>query len=81
MLDAFKNMGVNMSLKIHLLDSHLDFFPPNLGAFSDKHGELFHQVMKNVEKRYAGSVTRERMLADYCWRIKREKDTPGEEQW
>jgi len=28
-----------MSLKIHFLHSHLDFFPENLGAMSDKHGE------------------------------------------
>jgi len=28
-----------MSLKIHFLHSHLDFFPSNLGDFSDEHGE------------------------------------------
>ncbi|UYV73934.1 hypothetical protein LAZ67_11001501 [Cordylochernes scorpioides] len=26
-----------MSLKIHFLHSHLDFFPDNLGAVSDEH--------------------------------------------
>jgi hypothetical protein len=36
-------MGCNMSLKIHFLESHLDFFPENLGEVSDEHGERFHQ--------------------------------------
>ncbi|ESN93262.1 hypothetical protein HELRODRAFT_181207 [Helobdella robusta] len=31
-ISAYKDLGCNMSLKIHLLDSHLDFFPENLGA-------------------------------------------------
>lgn len=31
MINSFKNMGVNMSLKIHFLRDHLNFFPPNLG--------------------------------------------------
>jgi hypothetical protein len=37
LLTAYKAMGCNMSLKVHFLDSHLDFFPENLGAFSDEH--------------------------------------------
>src|SRR5207245_7664228 len=38
-ITAYRQVGCNMSLKIHLLDSHLDFFPENLGAVSDEHGE------------------------------------------
>jgi hypothetical protein len=30
MQDKFKELGCNMSLKVHLLDSHLDYFPANL---------------------------------------------------
>ena len=30
-----------MSLKIHMLHSHLDFFPDNCGMFSDEYGERF----------------------------------------
>ncbi|UYV70783.1 K02A2.6-like [Cordylochernes scorpioides] len=41
-----------MSLKIHFLHSHLDFFPDNLGAVSDEHGERFHQAISSMEKRY-----------------------------
>jgi hypothetical protein len=49
---AYKAMGCNTSLKVHFLDSHLDFFPENLGAVSDEHGERFHQDIPNMEKRY-----------------------------
>ena len=43
MLTSYKAMGCNVSLKIHFLESHLDFFPENLGEVSDEHGERFHQ--------------------------------------
>ncbi len=43
-----------MSLKIHFLHSHLDFFPVNLGAESDEQGERFHQDMLTLENRYQG---------------------------
>lgn len=43
MLQAFKNMKCNMSLKSHFLYSHMGFFSNNLGDVSDKHGERFHQ--------------------------------------
>lgn len=70
-IDAYSSMGCNMSLKIHLLDSHLDFFPPNLGDVSDEHGERFHQDISVMESRYQGrwSAT---MLADYCWLLHRD---------
>ena len=36
---SYKMLGCTMSLKIHFLHSHLDFFPFNCGAVSDEHGE------------------------------------------
>jgi len=48
-LDKFKLLGCNMSLKLHFLASHLDYFPPNLGAVSEEQGERFHQDLKDVE--------------------------------
>lgn len=65
--------GVNMSLKIHFLHSHLNFFPQNLGDESDEHGERFHQQMKMIESRYQGfwDVA---MMGDYCWFLIRETD-------
>lgn len=71
MINSFKDFGVNMSLKIHFLHNHLDFFPPNLGAVSDEHGERFHQEIKQLEERFKGKSTIN-MLADYCWSLKRE---------
>ena len=41
-LKSYEDMGCRMSLKIHFLHSHLNFFLPNLGAVSDEHGERFH---------------------------------------
>ena len=43
-----------MSLKLHLFHSHLDFFPSDLEAVSDEHGERFHQDIKDMESRYQG---------------------------
>ncbi|UYV64490.1 hypothetical protein LAZ67_3000956 [Cordylochernes scorpioides] len=57
LLLSYKALGCNMSLKIHFLHSHLDFFPDNLGAVSDEHGERFHQDISSMEKRYQGSAS------------------------
>lgn len=73
LLRNYHRMGVNMSLKIHFLHSHLDFFPDNLGSVSDEHGERFHQDLKTYEERYQGFCD-ENMLADYCWSVLRETD-------
>ena len=50
-LDAFKDMGVRMSLKIHFFNSHLSFFQSNLRKLSDQQGERFHQAMALFEKK------------------------------
>ena len=71
LLQSYQDMGCNMSLKIHFLDSHLNFFPDNLGAVSDEHGERFHQDIPALEKRYHGQSSA-RMLSDYCWTMKRD---------
>jgi len=51
LLTSHKAMGCNMSLKIHFLESHLDFFPENLGEGSDEQGERFNQNNMAMEKR------------------------------
>ncbi|KAJ8666384.1 hypothetical protein QAD02_008046 [Eretmocerus hayati] len=65
MLNNSRKMKVNMSLEIHMLDCHQDFFPENLGAVSDEHGERFHQDIAVSESRY-NSHWGVNMLADYC---------------
>lgn len=70
MLKNFKVLGCKMSLKLHFLYSHLDYFPENLGDVSEEQGERFHQDLKEMERRYQGRWTKT-MLADYCWNLKR----------
>ena len=43
LLDNFQALGINMSIKVHLLHSHLGRFPENLGYVSDEQGKRFHQ--------------------------------------
>jgi hypothetical protein len=71
LLDSYQALGCNMYLKIHFLHSHIDFFPDNLGAVSDEHGERFHQDIVSMEKWYQGKWSPS-MLADYCWTLKRD---------
>ncbi|GFV59717.1 uncharacterized protein TNCV_1907881 [Trichonephila clavipes] len=54
MLSNLKELGCNMSIKIHFLHSHLDRFPQNLGDFSEEQGERFHQDLRIMEERYQG---------------------------
>ena len=59
---AYKDMKRNMSLKIHFLHSHLDFFPANLGAVSDEHGERFHQDIATMENLTRATGIRQRWM-------------------
>lgn len=52
MLDSFQALGVNMSLKVHLLHHHLDYFAAQASTESDEQGERYHQVAMPFEKRY-----------------------------
>ena len=54
LLDNFQALGINMSIKVHFLHSHLDRFPENLGDVSVGQGERFHQDIKVMEERYQG---------------------------
>lgn len=59
-----------MSLKVHFLHSHLDFFRENLGEVSEEHGERFHQDIAKMEKRYQGRWDTA-MMGDYIWSLVR----------
>lgn len=73
MCKNFKTLGCRMSVKVHFLFNHIDYFPENLGDLSEEHGERFHQDIKEFEKRYAGKWSTN-FLADYCWSLVRETD-------
>jgi len=53
-----------MLLVLHFLYSHLDFFPEKVRAISSKHGETFHHIISQIEKRYSGKMV-SNMLPDY----------------
>ena len=75
LLQSYQILCCNMSLKIHFLHSHLDFFPENCGEVSDEHEERFHQVdISSLEKRYQGKWNCA-ILADYCSTLARDAPT------
>ena len=71
LLQPFQMLECNMSVKVHFLHSHVDYFADNLGAVSKEKGERLHQDIKTMEKRYRGYWS-ESMMADYCWCLIRE---------
>lgn len=42
LVESYEKMGCRMSLKLHIIHSHLEKFKENLGAYSEEHGERFH---------------------------------------
>ncbi|GFW25147.1 uncharacterized protein TNCV_2262051 [Trichonephila clavipes] len=70
LLQNYKILGCNMSVQVHFLHSHLDYFPENLGTVSEEQ-ERFHQDIKEMEHRYQGRWN-VKIMADYCWMLKQE---------
>ena len=71
LLDRYKELGCNMSLKFIFYIPILTFFPSNCGDVSDEHGERFHQDISTMEKRYKGKWSSS-LLADFCWNLQRD---------
>jgi hypothetical protein len=65
LLSSFCALGCNMSLKLHFLQSHVDFFPGNMAAVS-------MSTVKGSITIYTPNVRKVDMLADYCWMHVRE---------
>lgn len=75
MIAAMHEMKCLMSLKIHLMHSHIDSFPIIQNEANDEQGEKFHQDIAYMEFRYKGK-SKLRMLSDYCWNaIRDHRDT------
>jgi len=74
LLQNYQKLSCKISLKIHFLQSNLNFFPENCNAVSGEHGERFHQDIPSMEKRYQGKWDCA-MLADYCWTLERDDPT------
>ena len=71
LLESFRALGARMSVKMHFLSSHVDYFPDNCGDYSEEQGERFHHDLRQMEERYQGYWD-VNMLADYCWYLKRD---------
>jgi hypothetical protein len=50
MLEVYRIMGRNTSLKIHFPHPHLALLPKNLGDVNDDLVERFHQAIFTTEK-------------------------------
>ena len=59
-------MDCKMSLKVHILDVHLDEFKENMGAYSGEQGKRFLQDILDFERRYQGQYN-ERKMGDCIW--------------
>jgi len=68
LLSSYQKLGCNMSVKIHFLSSHLDFFPENCSSVSNEHGERLHQDIAAMEGGYKGKWS-PYIVADYCWTL------------
>ena len=73
MLNAYQEIGARMSLKMHFLHPHLDFFPENNADVNDEHGERFPQDIRIIEDRYQENVS-PTMMADFWWSLQRDCD-------
>ena len=63
LVNAYEKMGCRMSLKLHILHSHIDKFKDNLGDYSKEPSERFHQDVKSFEERYKSQYN-ENMIGD-----------------
>ena len=74
MLDAFQKSECKVSVKMHFLHLHLNYFLDNCGMFSEEQGKRFYQEITVMEERYKGQWN-VNMIADYCWYLKRENSS------
>jgi len=49
-MSLYHKLGCNMSLKMHMFHSHLDFFPDNCGMVTNWHGELYMRKLRRRRK-------------------------------
>ena len=49
MVDSFQKLKCSINLKLHFIDSHVEYFPEYLGDYSEEQGERFHQDIKVMQ--------------------------------
>ena len=50
----FCQLWARMSIKVHFLRSHLDYFPKNCRDLCEEQSERFYQDIRMMEERYQG---------------------------
>lgn len=60
-LATFQRIGCQMSLKMHIMYSHLYFFSVYLAALNNEYCERFYQNRWNQRQRWCNT------MGDYCW--------------
>jgi hypothetical protein len=80
LLSAMKTLECRMTVKLHFIDAHIDYFPENVGQMGEEQGERFHQEISSLEKRYNNRFG-SNILADYCWSLVRESNLPTNQHY
>ena len=70
-LQNFQALGARISIKLHYLFGHLDYFPKNRGDVCKEQGKRFHQDIRPMEKRYQGCWD-SHIMPSYCWTLIRD---------
>ena len=71
MLQTFQALGTRMSIKLHYVLSHLDYFRENLGDVSEEQGKRFYQDIWTMKERYRDCWD-SHMMSNYCWTLIRD---------
>ena len=58
LVNSYGNMGCRMSMKVHMLDAHLDEFKENLGAYSEELGNGFIRTLKILRADIKDNITK-----------------------
>ena len=71
LVEAYRKMGCRMSLKIHILHTHVDEFKDNMDDYSEEQSERFQQDVRSFEEGHKGQYN-ESMMGDYIRNLLRE---------
>ena len=68
---SYHKIGARMYIKMHFLNSYLDYFPKNCGDYNEEQGKRIHQDLATIEERYPRYYN-VNMLAVNCWCLNRD---------
>ena len=74
LMENFCQIDARMSVKMHFLRSHVDYFLENCGDLSEEQDERFHQDISDTEKRDRGGLDLN-FLAGYCLCLRRDVES------